>query len=462
MIDTPWKRQRDASDRINGDLLRLAAREFRDDAFETWADFNQTDFPESIDTYPNEAMIFSPYAIFDWDPEEPVRRNGKPRAGLMLRTYMARTAGKLSELEVLVLNQAISRPVSFYEVVRCVPGQSAVLRDILIGEEIEVEEHAATHTMRHGSLVYGQIWILPEVATLGRLAPSVLPTERKVDVVALRVKLNRKIAKQNRALNTGDLIRYREEIRAVYLDIRDAMHRPPVLCNTDGEPIVLHTVEYRIGSAQAAFDALAPLAWIASKEDLLSEAELNADGSLNNVEIPWSKKGNKMHKNWDNTILGHLKISGQKLTVEVNSTARAEKIRMEIEKRLGMHAVHESTRTVTAEQMLKQSKKGTNSRPPAKNAAAGDLALDAELTRLAEAQMHEHMKAWVHQKIPALGGRTPLQAVTDPDGKEMVESLLSGWEQRWDAPGPPGMVRPDVNVARKLLNFPIKLGRDIN
>jgi len=461
-VETPWKRQRDASDRITTDLLKILGRDFRDDLFEIWADFNQDDAPHPLDKYPDEEMIFSPYTIFDWDPEEPVRRNGKPKAGLILRTYLARAAGRLSELELLILDQAISRPVSFYEVVHCVPGQSAVLRDILIGEETEVEEHNATRAMRSGSLVYGQIWILPEVATLGRLAPSALPPQRKTDVVKLRVKLNRKIAKQNRALNASDLIRYREEIRTVYLNIRDAMHIPPKLCNTDGDPIVFHTIQFRIGSAQVAFDALAPLAKFVAKKDLLDSAELNGDGSLRSVEIPWSKKGNKIHESWDNTILGNLKISGQSLTVEVNSTNRAKKICMEIEKRLGMHAVHENTRTRTPEEMLQESKRDKIARPPVKRTEAPELALDPELTRLVEAHMQGYVEGWVHQKIPALGGRTPLQAVNDPDGREMVEALLLGWESHWEDPGPPGFARPDINAARKLLNLPIKLGRHIN
>jgi hypothetical protein len=33
------------------------------------------------------------------------------------------------------------------------------------------------------------------------------------------------------------------------------------------------------------------------------------------------------------------------------------------------------------------------------------------------------------QKIPALGGRTPIEAVRDPDGKEAVEALLLQFER---------------------------------
>ncbi len=54
-----------------------------------------------------------------------------------------------------------------------------------------------------------------------------------------------------------------------------------------------------------------------------------------------------------------------------------------------------------------------------------------------------------------LGGRTPLQAVKEPDGREIVESLLIGFERGADETFP-GAIRPDISVLRRLLNLPQK------
>jgi hypothetical protein len=456
--DTPWGRQRDASDRITPELLRIAAREFGESLLEAWKDFNQSDIVESIEKYPYEEGIFNPYLIFDWTPDRPVRRKGsKPRAGAVLQSYLDKNASRLSLLEMQLLEQAISRPISFYEVVRSVPGRGAVLRDLLIGEEIEIEEHSASKTMRPGDLTYGQIWMLPEVATLGRLAPLVIPPGRKVEVVALRAKLRRKIAKQNRELSAADLLRYSEEIRTVYLDIRDAMRRPPTLQNTDGDPLVFHTLTFRIGSAQVAFDALAPLAWGMTKEELHEQAELNSAGVLQSVEITWSKKGNKLHKTWENTILGQLKIAGHLLTVDVNSANRAKKIREEIEQRLGLHATHLGTTSQTPQEALKKRERIVKTAPD--EIEADEPAIDPELMKVFAAQMQKEVEAWVHTKIPALGGRTPLAAVADPDGREIVEALLLDWERHYEKPGKPETFRPDVDAVRRLLKLPVRNGR---
>jgi hypothetical protein len=38
--------------------------------------------------------------------------------------------------------------------------------------------------------------------------------------------------------------------------------------------------------------------------------------------------------------------------------------------------------------------------------------------------MAEHFEHWVSEKIPALNGQTPLEAVRDPDGREKVMALV--------------------------------------
>lgn len=79
-------------------------------------------------------------------------------------------------------------------------------------------------------------------------------------------------------------------------------------------------------------------------------------------------------------------------------------------------------------------------------------------SRQIEAEIQKHVEGWVHTKIPALGGRTPLQSVADPDGNEMVEALLQGRERNNEAPGDAGLVRPDSNAPRRLLHLPVKAG----
>jgi Protein of unknown function (DUF2384) len=328
-----------------------------------------------------------------------------------------------------------------------------VLRDALIGGETEVAERTASRTLRPGDLIYGQLCRLPEVVTLGRMAPVAILPGKKVAIVGLRARLQKKIAKQNRELTAADLVRYQEEIRTTYLDIRDAMRTPPRLTNTDGDPFLFHTLTFRVGSAHAAFEALAPMAWGVSKQELLENAELDADGTLRSVEIPWLKKGNRMQRDWDNTVLGQIKISSRSLVVDVNSEKRATKIRQEIERRLGILAVHQKTVTQTTDAMMKKRERGKTARSAASGGAPSLHSPQPEFSHEMQAELQRRVESWIYQKVPALGGRTPLEAVGTPDGKEVVESLLLDWERQTENISDPGFFVPDINAVRRLLKL---------
>jgi hypothetical protein len=81
---------------------------------------------------------------------------------------------------------------------------------------------------------------------------------------------------------------------------------------------------------------------------------------------------------------------------------------------------------------------------------------DPEVRRQIEAQLQKQVEGWVRTKLPALDGRTPMQAVADPDGREMVEALLEGWERQNEIPAARGIVRPDISALRRLLKLPVK------
>ncbi len=201
------------------------------------------------------------------------------------------------------------------------------LRDILIGGETEVIEHTATLSIEEGEIIYGQLWKVAGLDVLGCSAPFRIPSRRLADILVLRKKLRKKIAKSRRELGAADLVRFEDDVREAYLNIRDILHTPPRFANTDGDPLLFHTLTFQIGSPGVAFEALAPLAWGYSREDLLSHAELDDDGAIRGVEFDWIKKGNRKIEAWDNTILGHIKISGQTLTADVTRRAASQRNR---------------------------------------------------------------------------------------------------------------------------------------
>jgi hypothetical protein len=448
--ESRWRRQHEASEQLTRDMMRFAGRTFGEDIEEAWCDFNLNDAPPPLDLRSEECRIFMPYFLFLWNPERPSRWRRPGEDGIVAFSYKLEKKGQLSEMDCQFLAQATTQPVSFYEVLWCKPGERMALRDVLTGGETQVIEHSATQTVREGDIIYGQIWNVAGLAVLGCSAPFCIPPRWKADVIGLRKRLRKKIARLRRDLSAGDLIRYEDDVRETYLNIRNALHTPPRLCNTDGDPLVFHTLTFQIGSSGVAFEALAPLAWGRSQADLLSAAELDEDGAIRSAEIDWIKKGNRKIKSWDNTILGHIRISGQSLIAEVNSKERAERFRKEIEKRLGILAIHQSTTAQTLEEMRKNAPQKA---ARAEDDDAEDLLRDPEVRKQLQETVQKQVEGWVHEKIPVLGGRTPMQAVRDPDGKEIVESLLREWERGGERGTYPGDIRPDINAVRRLLNL---------
>jgi len=80
---------------------------------------------------------------------------------------------------------------------------------------------------------------------------------------------------------------------------------------------------------------------------------------------------------------------------------------------------------------------------------------DPEVQRLLAESMRSHWEGWVNMKIPALGNRTPREAVRTADGREAVEALLQDFERgRAVQPELNELNRRGVQRVRELLGLP--------
>jgi hypothetical protein len=233
----------------------------------------------------------------------------------------------------------------------------------------------------------------------------------------------------------------------LYHEIADRLFHPrlPTLQNTDGEPLEVQRLLYDIDAPEEVFASLKDLAEGESEAELLAEAELDDAGKLRRAEIPWRKRGNAMHASWSNTVLGTLRIDGQELRAEVNSAARATRLRALIEERLGSRARFRVAKVESARALLERA------RAPQDEAELRHR--EAERARLAErpevkAALAEHLRSfyrdWLDQKIPALGNRTPREATADSESREALEALLLQIERHGERMQPaldPAIVR---------------------
>jgi hypothetical protein len=123
------------------------------------------------------------------------------------------------------------------------------------------------------------------------------------------------------------------------------------------------------------------------------------------------------------------------------------------ENRLGFGAVHESTTTQTMEEPQNILPKKEKEAAAVSDDEFEALMRHSQAKQQLQAAVQKQVEGWVHEKIPALGGRTPIEAIRDPDGKEMVEALLVNRERLKKKEHFPDQLRPDTSALRRLLNL---------
>ncbi len=429
-----WRRIRRAIEGSPAHLLAFSDSHFGREALqEAWDDFmphweDEQDEPFTADT--PHMPVFMPWFFYEWLPYltgSSVKREAMDGRTLG-RAYLDKKGTHLDPLLARYIEQCCASPFSFYDILASRPGNGFDARDIFTGEEIAVTEHSASRHMQEGDILFAKVVRIDRVTLLEGCAPAMIPPMEKSPILKLRKKMERR----NKEVTPEVLREYRYEMLDIYHVAIDRLFNPPMpqLQNTDGDPLVPHRLVYEIESPRAALDALSPLCLTGTAEDLLEEAEFDAAGNLRKVEFSWQKQGNKKHKSWDNTVLGHIEIEGSGMTIEVNSENRAQKIRALIEKMLP-GARYKTTVIESLQAMLAgKEEQGETASSRQRRKEQEELNSRPEVQVLLAEHLRQHFNAWPEIKLPALGGKTPMQAVKTRDGREMVEALLLDFERR--------------------------------
>jgi len=452
--EVTWRRVRRAIDDLGHRILNAAMAHFGPTGIhEAWAEFTLWEDEEAFDPETPHIQVFAPWFLYDWlpDPEE-TEAPPAAHATTAAQAYVQKAGTRLDPVAKRYIEACGQASFSFHEVLTCEPGRRFRLRDALLGTEIDVFEASASARARPADLMFAKVVPIDGIAVIDGCGPAVIPPRYKPGIIELR----KDIPALRDLFGAERLREYQLDLFELYHDITDEVlnPRPPALANTDGEPVQFQRLLYDIDSAREVFEKLKDLAAGSSKEETAEAAELDAAGNLVRAEIQWRRPGNAMHPSWENTILGTLAIEGGRLTAEVNSAERAGKLRALIEERLGDRARFRTAKIESARSMLERAR--GSARDPKAEARRAEHDRFAELPEvkavLAE-RLRAHYRGWVDEKIPALGGRTPREAVRDPDGREAVEALIIDIERGGETMRPP-LDPAIVRELRETLGLP--------
>ena len=441
--DFLWRRIRRAIEGLPAELLKFSDSHFGQEALlEAWDEFMAVlddEYAEPFAPHSPHMTIFMPWFFYDWIPQ-PLETSVKHEAldgHTLARAYLHKQGKHLTKLVVRYLEECCKAPFSFYDVLLVRPNEGFVLRDIMTGEETNVTEQAGSHHTQVGDIMFAKLANIDQVTLLEACAPVMFSPLEKSAILDLR----KEILNRNLPLTPELLKDYDFEMLAIYHDITDRLLNPaiPILQNTDGEPMLFHKLIYSLEcSPREIIDSLKQIVLDEGNQYILTGGDFDPTDEPSKVELVWQKSANQKYQNWDNTILGNLRIEGATLAAEFNSESRALQFKAIMAKLSPGKSSYKTTVIESPQAMLTRAEKeGDSTKTKQRQTELDELNSQPAAQALIAQFMRQHYRDWPNQKLPILNGQTAFQAVKTPDGKEMVEAVLMDIERRSKHTTPP-------------------------
>ena len=357
--------------------------------------------------------------------------------------YLRRRGWKESALNRAYIEALRDSVMSLYEVSDVRPGESFLARDLVRGgDPIRVTERTATQMLVAWDILAARIVTVRGVT---QMSGAVLPVERELAQAmlgilrrtrkrapamvaetlaavdpALRARIETEITDEEAVLRVGAAT-----ITTLWLNdaIRRSFAPPPQLANTDGEPLSLITLHYRLSpkaTAGAIAGALANVSNVRAEE--------------NENRWTWFAPGQPRRRSRQRegerdddsgrTIHGDILLKNNTLEVRVNSQARAERIRALLSPALAGLVKEPLLEHMTPEQAMAEFGQGRASAP-----RSSDGADPIESRRVVHAMVDRHYRRTLEEPVQMLDGGSPRQAVRSAKGRAAVADWLKGLEQ---------------------------------
>jgi hypothetical protein len=301
-----------------------------------------------------------------------------------------------------------------YEVTDTRPGRSITLKDLLDGQEITVHEKRGSLQLQRSTLLAARVLTRgasgqPELEQ-GLLPLPLMIREALVDQLReLRESFRRRFPR------LSDAAFFKQEAPPFFHSAwATVLVDPPIpqLATTDGEPVLITRDHYDVLDRvhlETALDAAPDL-----------EREQPTE--------PWIWTGT--NRRGEPISLGWLHLAEGTLTLETTAVSRSERGRTRLAAVAGESIRHRATSHEDPTQALKERLRWSPEplrRPPP------DPDLPPDLTEDLVLELHaKHSRRWLDEEIPALDGRTPRQAASDPARRDRLERLLRDLEGQYE------------------------------
>jgi hypothetical protein len=303
----------------------------------------------------------------------------------------------LPEDERLLAEQWLLVERSVFEVEQVRRGEGLTVRDVRTGDVHQVRERTASRQLTAGALLCARI--VP--------ASDTMQIFGGVEPVALHER-DQLIELLDAEPDSVDLV--------AFLSRRFA---PPVLRNTEGEPLVLCEVTLRTGD---------PAALVAELDETYERDDTDDAGTPQ-----WF---DRVMTAGMEPIRATLRLDGHDLTVHTNSEARLDRVLDTLRKLdLTLTVVDESR------QPTRDTREAAALAASSPSGAVEPLdPADPEIAAVLDEFVRDYERKWLDEPIPALAGRSPREAAADPTRRDDLIRLLDSFPAHRDDPG---LMNPD-------------------
>jgi Protein of unknown function (DUF2384) len=343
-----------------------------------------------------------------------------------IENFLRTREAKLSPAERELLESLRDARFGLFEAERVEPGSGVQLRDIFVGDSHFVHDISSSNAMHRWDCLLVRIQFLE-----GRwiMAGNGMNVPRNtLDALVEFVERESRKAKQTAV----EFVRANSHrLHRVARDLFERNLAGLRVVNNEGEEVSIGNAEYQVSDRAA----------LVAKFRLLEELEEDAPGA---ESFTWLQP-----MGGERRPFGHLEIEGGTLRLEAMSRTRLETLRGLVEFHAGSLLKHLGDRYTTVDEIKESVLRGETS--PER---AAQPALTAEDREMMEQFLHKHYAGWVNDSLPALGGKTPRQAMRSRAGRESVIELLRLMENRELRKGARDAPVYDFNIIRRELGLP--------
>lgn len=417
-------------------------------------------FQEPISDFPNEKERGSEFGQFlDWFIHDYPLDGGST-----VIDEFARTEGRALPVgERAILREEIASSLDLYEVQESRPEQAEVrIKNLFTGEDLTIRDVSGSKGLVKWDIIGTRIIRVGE-----NLRPSA--------VIALFSPKNREALlrffkeKQEEYQKRTGVSDWKAFMKARgYL-----LHHHTLFIKEEAPPKVLTPERHEMLFCKAVYDVenFDSALFRLKKEFDFRLDEEGEEGGERSASFHWLKRGRSKKvipeaegvtegivfqsammatpESEGTLSLGTLTVTERRLVLETISRERLDAGKGRIGELLGDYVRFRADRFQTVEAFMKeQEAKGEKQKKEEKSELPNEVK-QAVMTRFLSRQYEE----WIHRALPALDGKSPLEMVRLPGGKERVEQLLKEIENSEERKRREGDFYMDANILRQRLGL---------